>query len=138
MSSLFLRHVCKRRNDLCYLVQKYNDGYLEPLALLGGDWHTSRGTSSEKMPNSLSSHCSPKIVAKGERRFSEERHFESSVVENKLHKLEDLCSMRINPWRAEPGRSGLLGGLYRLEGAKRNKSFKEEWLKIVCKQVVRG
>ena len=47
-------------------------------------------------------------------------------VENKLHKLEDLYSMGINPWRAEPGRSGLPGGLYRLEGAKRNKSFKEE------------
>ena len=32
------------------------------------------------------------------------------AVENKLHKLEDLASMGINLWRAEPGRSGLPGG----------------------------
>ena len=37
-------------------------------------------------------------------------------VGNKSHKLEDLED--INPWRAEPGRSGWPGGLYRLDAAK--------------------
>ena len=45
-------------------------------------------------------------------------------VGNKSHKLEDL--EEINPWRAEPGRSGWPGGLYRLEAAKRERGFEKE------------
>ena len=43
-------------------------------------------------------------------------------VENRLHKT--WRPLGINLWRAEPGRSGLPGGLYRLEGAKRERGFK--------------
>ena len=50
--------------------------------------------------------------------------------------IEDLLGDKSVASRA--GRSGWPGGLYRLEAAMRGGCFKQENLKIVCKQIARG
>ena len=49
---------------------------------------------------------------------------------------QDLKTLEIDPWRAEPGWSGYPGGLYRLERARSERE--RDLQKIVCKKVVRG
>ena len=49
-----------------------------------------------------------------------------------------LNTLGINPWRAEPGRSGWSRSLYRLEGPNKGRGYEREKQKISCKQAVPG